>query len=30
MNLKLNEKVTMVAASSKGLGYEIAQALAQE
>ena len=30
MDLKLNGKVAMVAASSKGLGYGIAQALAQE
>jgi len=30
MDLKLKEKVAMVAASSKGLGYGIAQALAQE
>ena len=30
MDLKLKGKVAMVAASSKGLGYGIAQALAQE
>ena len=30
MDLKLEGKVAMVAASSKGLGYGIAQALAQE
>ena len=30
MDLKLKGKVAMVAASSKGLGYGIAEALAQE
>ena len=30
MDLKLKGQVAMVAASSKGLGYGIAQALAQE
>ncbi len=30
MDLKLKGKVAMVAASSKGLGYGIAQVLAQE